>query len=205
MGFDTPRKVVFIDRRFQIEFVLKFLFLLLIGTAIFLAAAGVILSRRLEETYYSAHLAIKSTSELLLPTLAALGAAFVLVLGAAAAAVTLYVSHHISGPLFAIRRYLENVSKGDLDFEPKLRGGDQTTPLALSLAHALETLNARLVAIRTAADDARSGSEQISRHLEAAPAPSDACRRDCAALAERLEALHREIDFFHLRRGPDRG
>lgn len=199
MGQGKPRKTVFIDRRFQGEFILKFLLLLLVGTGVFVLAAYLILDKRLEETYYSAHFAIKSTGEMLLPTLLALSAVFIVVLGAAAIVITLYVSHHIAGPLFAIRRYLENISRGELDFEAKLRLKDQTTPLAESLAHALETLNARLVAVRGGADGVRESSTKLMRHLESAEGASPECRRDLAELLAREEALVRELEFFHLR------
>jgi methyl-accepting chemotaxis protein len=199
MGQDKPRRIVFIDKRFQGEFILKFVALLLVGTGVFILAAYLILNRRLEETYYSAHYAIKSTGEVLLPTLLALSGVFVVVLGAAAIMITMYVSHHIAGPLFAIRRYLESVSRGDLDFEPKLRLKDQTTPLAESLARALGTLNGRLVAIRSGADSVREASAKLSRHLATSDDASAECRRDLADLLAREEALVRELEYFRLR------
>lgn len=199
MGQGKPRKIVFIDKRFQGEFILKFLAMLLVGTGVFILAAYLILNRRLEDSFYSAHVAIKSTGEVLLPTLLALSGVFILVLGAAAIIITMYVSHHIAGPLFAIRRYLESVSRGDLDFEPKLRLKDQTTPLAESLARALETLNARLVAIRSSADAMRQASGKLTRHLATADDATTECRRDLADLLEREETLVRELDYFRLR------
>jgi methyl-accepting chemotaxis protein len=191
--------VIFIDRRFQAEFILKFVLLLLVGTGLFVLAAYLILNKRLEETYYSAHYAIKSTGEMLLPTLLSLSGVFVLVLGAATFFVTLYVSHHIAGPLFAIRRYLESVSRGELDFEPKLRLNDQTTPIAESLARALETLNARLVSIRSSADAMRAASVKLPRHLDSLDPGTAECRRDLEELLAREDALIRELDFFRLR------
>jgi methyl-accepting chemotaxis protein len=193
------RKAVFIDKRFQGEFILKFLLLLLVGTAVFVAAAYLILNRRLEETYYSAHYAIKSTGEVLLPTLLTLSGVFIVVLGAAAIIITLYVSHHIAGPLFAIRRYLETIARGDLDFEPKLRLKDQTTPLADSLTVALETLNARLVSLHHSAQAMRETSAKLSSRLEACTGQSTECRREVRELLAREEALVREMEFFRLR------
>ena len=199
MGEANPRRVVFIDRRFQGAFILRFLLLLLVGTALFVLAAYLILDKRLEETYYSAHYTIKSTGEMLLPTLLALSAAFIVVLGAAAVFITLYVSHHIAGPLFAIRRYLESVSRGELDFQPKLRLNDQTTPLGESLAHALETLNTRLVAIRNAADGVRAASAKLPHHMKNLDESTAECRRDLEDLLAREDALIRDLDFFRLR------
>ena len=199
MSEDRPRKVVFIDRRFQGAFILRFLVLLLAGTGLFVLAAYLILDKRFGETYYSAHYTIKSTGELLLPTLLALSAVFVAVLGAAVIAVTLYVSHHIAGPLYAIRRYLETISRGELDFQPRLRLDDQTTPLAESLARALETLNTRLVSIRSAADGVRAASAKLPRHLQMEDPATAECRRDLADLLAREDALIRDLDFFRLR------
>ena len=199
MKDDKPRRVLFVDRRFQADFMLKFFLLLLVGTAVFVLASYLVLNKRFEETYYSAHFAIKSTGEMLLPTLLTLSAVFVVVLGAAAAVITLYVSHHIAGPLYAIRRYLENISRGELDFQAKLRLGDQTTPLAESLAGALETLNAKLVAIRGRAAAVNEASEKLSRHVSAASGASAECRADLSELLEREAALSREMAFFHLR------
>lgn len=199
MGDGKARKIIFIDKRFQGEFILKFVLLLLAGTAVFILAAYLILNRRLEDSYYSAHFAIKSTGEVLLPTLLALSGVFVLVLGAAAFVITLYVSHHIAGPLFAIRRYLENVSRGDLDFTPKLRLKDQTTPLADSLAHAVETLNTRLIAIRVSADTVRESSAVLSRRIGICDGANVECRKDIGNLLAREEDLLREMDFFRVR------
>jgi methyl-accepting chemotaxis protein len=199
MNKDTTRRAVFIDRRFQGEFILKFVLLLLVGTSVFVLAAYLVLDRRLEETYYSAHYAVKSTGEILLPTLLTLGGIFIVVLGAAAVIITLYVSHHIAGPLFAIRRYLENIARGDLDFEPKLRLKDQTTPLAESLTVALETLNTRLVSLHHGAEAMRESSAKLSRRLEACTGASTECRKEVRELLAREEALVRHMEFFRLR------
>lgn len=199
MDSDKTRRAVFIDKRFQGQFVLRFLLLLVVGTSVFVLAAYLVLNRRLEDTYYSAHYAVKSTMEILLPTLLALGGIFVVVLGVAAIVFTLYVSHHIAGPLFAIRRYLETIARGDLDFEPKLRLSDQTTPLAASLTLALETLNTRLVSLHQRAGAMREASAQLSRRLESCPGASADCRREVRELLAREEALIQDMEFFRLR------
>jgi methyl-accepting chemotaxis protein len=119
-------------------------------------------------------------------------------------AVTLYVSHHIAGPLYAIRRYLESISRGELDFQPKLRTDDQTSALTESLAHALETLNSRLISIRGGADALREASAKLPRHLQSADATTAECRRDLEDLLAREDALIRELQFFRLRTPPQK-
>lgn len=204
MGSGNPRKVVFIDKRFQTDFILKFAMLLLVGTAIFGVSAYLILDRRLDQSYYSAHLTIKSVGEILKPTLIWLSLVFITVLSLAAVVIILYVSHHVAGPLFAIRRYLENVARGELDFEPRLRDKDQTTPLAQSLAAAVGTLNTKLVGIRSAADAVRSASQNFSVYVERHDNAADQCRKDLSVLLDQTEKLTREIEFFHLRKPPEK-
>ena len=199
MGDGKARKIKFIDKRFQGAFILKFVLLVLVGTAVFVLAAYAILNRRLDDTLYSAHYAIKSTGEVLLPTLLALGGVFIVVLGAAAITITLYVSHSIAGPLFAMNRYLEKVASGDLDFEPRLRPMDQTTPLAASLTGALSTLNARLVAMRGNATDMRESSARLSTRIATCDGASATCRQEIGELLARQEALLREMEFFQVR------
>lgn len=205
MGNEHPRKVIFIDKKFQAEFIMKFVLLMLLGSAVFGLAAHLLLDRALDKNYYSAHMTMKSVGEILKPTLVWLTVVFAAVFGAAAMVITLYVSHHIAGPLYAIRRYLENIARGELNFEPRLRDKDQTTPLAQSLTQAVETLNERLVAIRGAADAVRAASQTLSVHVEQRDSSVDQCRKDLGELIARANELTRGIEFFNLRKPANRG
>jgi methyl-accepting chemotaxis protein len=205
MGNEHPRKVIFIDKKFQAEFILKFVLLTLVGTAVFGVVAYLILDRKLDQSYYSAHMTMKSVGAILKPTLVWLSLVFAVVFGVAAMVITLYVSHHIAGPLYAIRRYLENIARGELNFEPRLRDKDQTTPLAQSLTQAMETLNQRLIAIRGSADAVRVASQNLTVHVEHRDSSVEQCRKDLGELIARANELTRDVEFFTLRKPVDRG
>lgn len=199
MSTQAPRKAIFIDRRFQTAFVLKFLGLLVVGTAAFDTAAYFILNRRLESTLYSAHLTIRSVGDVLLPALLSLSVVFVLLLGLAVLVMTLLLSHLIAGPLYALRRYLDLIGEGNLDFEARLRAGDQTAPLAESLARSLDTLNEKITAVQSLGADVRRASRNLKEGLDQVREVPDEVRAEAGRLAELGTRLDEKAAFFRTR------
>jgi methyl-accepting chemotaxis protein len=151
----ASRRHIFVDKKFQARFILNYVLLIVLGTLIFNAAAYLILDHQIGESLFSAHLAIQRTGDLLLPTLLYLSLTFVLILGLASVFITLIVSHRISGPLFAIMRYLRLMADGQFNFEAKLRTKDQTAVLADTLTETVKTLGGRVVMIKEAVDRAK--------------------------------------------------
>lgn len=205
MGKQAPRKVVFIDRKFQTSFILKFIALLIAGTAVFDVAAYFVLNRTLGDTFYSAHKAIETVGDMLLPNLIMLSVVFIVVLGLAVLAMTLIVSHLIAGPLYAIRRYIDYISEGRLDFDAKLRSKDQTTPLAVSLSRSLDTLNEHISSQQAISADILSTSEKIHRHLddEGKELNREDLSREAELLVELGRKLRDETGFFRTRSTAD--
>lgn len=199
MGNQAPRKVVFIDRKFQASFIFKFIALLTVGTALFCVAAYFILDRRLGDTFWSAHLAIQSVGEMLLPTLVWLSLTFVLLLGLAVLSMTLVVSHLIAGPLYAIRRYLEFLSEGRLDFDARLRAKDQTTPLAVSLSRSLDVLNEKIAGIQSLSHEISSSSQKILESVRQSQDADEGLSSEAASLAELGARLSEEASYFKTR------
>lgn len=199
MGNQAPRKVIFIDRKFQTAFILKFLALLLFGTVLFDIAAYFILDRRLGDTFYSAHLTIQSVGEMLLPTLVWLSVTFVLILGLAVLFMTLVVSHLIAGPLYAIRRYLDYLSEGRLDFDARLRVKDQTTPLADSLAKSLDVLNEKILSVQNLSDEISSSSARLLEGIKRGEADPGTLEVEAAGLVELGAKLARDAFYFKTR------
>ena len=199
MGKKPARRVVFIDKKFQAAFALKFIALLLLGTAIFDVAAYFILNKRLEDTLYSAHLAIKSVGEILLPTLLALSLIFIVILGLAVLIMSLFVSHLIAGPLFAIRRYIEFIGEGRLDFDARLRSKDQTTPLIDALAKSLDVLNDRVVSVQSLTEDLTGAAQRLQEGLDQAGEIPEGVRSEASRVTDLGSKLKTEAGFFRTR------
>jgi methyl-accepting chemotaxis protein len=188
----SPRRVIFIDRRFQLRFMLIFLLLVVVGTACFATATYMILSRDVGDSLYRAHQQIRTTGELILPTILMLSGAFVLILSVATALITLYVTHRISGPLYAMNRYLHLMGEGRLNFDARLRTDDQLGSLAHTLTETVEQLAERIRAVkRTAAD-----SSCMVQHLSHVQQDGADAKRLVAELEIKIRDLEALLAFF---------
>ncbi len=172
----ASRKRVFVDKKFQTKFILKYSLLLIIGTMLFSISAYFILNQQIGESLFSAHLAIHRTGELLLPTLLLLSLTFVVILGVAAVFITLMVSHKICGPLFAIERYLKLISEGNLNFEAKLRTNDQTEALADTLTETVKSLRGRIVMAKESVTSLKKDLDRINVATEKGTAQGELAR-----------------------------
>jgi len=134
------RRVYFISRAFQSEFILKFCGLVIIGSTVF----GIILymfSRNvLTTSFENSRLVIKSTADYLVPGLL-LGGAIVAVLTAlAAGAVVMFMTHRIAGPIYRFEKYIKEVGSGRLCSDLKIRKKDQFQNMAEALNKMTEDL-----------------------------------------------------------------
>lgn len=126
----TKRKNIFIKKKFQTDFSIKFLILIVIES---LMAIGlfIYLSRGTIITGYSgSEVIIANTSEYFLPTLLLTNLVVIGVTAAAGFIVLLLVSHKIAGPLYRFERSLEEIGNGDLTYRFTLRSNDQMGVLA---------------------------------------------------------------------------
>ena len=98
-----------------------FIILLLISGVIFAIAAN----RDLTESYLKAHLTIHNTLEILVPSLALVNIAGLIV----SVVLAVLFTHRIAGPVYRLCRILERVGQGDLTQAVKFRKNDELTEL----------------------------------------------------------------------------
>ena len=134
------RKIVLIKKEFQYRLILKFIVLVLAGAVISGTMLYFMASRDLVSSYLSAHQAIRSTRDILLPSILVSGAVSVVLIAAATAYVTLYVSHKIAGPLYKVEQILRRIGEGDLTVECHFRRHDELA----SLGEAVNDMTASL-------------------------------------------------------------
>ncbi len=191
-----PRKKIFVDKRFQARFIFNYIALIIVGTILFGLASYFILDRAMGESLFSAHLAITRTGDLLRPTLIYLSTAFIIILGVATWIMTLLISHRISGPLFAISRYLKMMSSGQLDFEAKLRTKDQTAVLADNLTETVGIMADRVNMVRESLDSLKEDLNKFSGDIQGGKLDQGELSTCIHDLNEHLRVLEDRIAFF---------
>lgn len=141
-GLREKRKQYYIRKEYQRNFILAFFLLVALGSAISGAIIYVMSASTVTTTFENLRLTIKSTADYILPAVLLSGAITVVVVGIAAAFITLRSSHKIAGALYAIEKNIEKIAAGNLQTRFRLRSDDQIKPLAVSLdvmAHNLHT------------------------------------------------------------------
>ena len=98
-----------------------FIILLVISSLIFFLIAN----RDLTESYLKAHIAIRSTLEILVPSLVIINIAGLII----SIILVVLFTHRIAGPVFRLCRVLEQVGQGDLTQAVKFRKNDELTEL----------------------------------------------------------------------------
>jgi HAMP domain-containing protein len=100
----------------------------------------IVTNRDLTASYMSAHLAIKNVQEIILPTLVLVDL-LGLILGAA---VLLFYTHRIAGPVYRLCQILQHVSRGDLSQDVSFRQADYLQELAAAASRMMAQMRIRV-------------------------------------------------------------
>jgi len=128
----TPfwRRNIFIKRRFQADFSIKFLILILIESVLAIGLFLYLSKDTITTGYSGSELVISRTRDFFLPTLLLSNLIVVGITAVIGVIVFLIASHKLAGPLYRFERTLENMSSGDLTHRFSLRQKDQMKSLA---------------------------------------------------------------------------
>jgi methyl-accepting chemotaxis protein len=144
IGSAERRRNYFIEKSFQARFVFKFCTLVVLGGLLSMAALYMIGTGSTTVSIVNSRVVVKSTADFLLPVLIQTFLVVMVLVGVAAIAVTLFVSHQIAGPLYRFKKAMEQLSGGDFKAEVKLRSTDQLKDLADTFNTMARKLKAKL-------------------------------------------------------------
>jgi nitrogen fixation/metabolism regulation signal transduction histidine kinase len=139
------RRNYYIDRQFQLGFIIKFCALVVIGSVISGAIVYLMSKSTVCTIFENSRLTIKSTADFILPAVLLSGLVSLVLVGLATIIVTLFTSHKIAGPLYRLDKDVQQITSGNLKVTFKLRQGDEIRPLALSLNNMAIALRSNIV------------------------------------------------------------
>lgn len=142
------RKNYMIKKKFQINFLSKFLILLLLESILIVGLFMFISNDTLTTGYMDSVLRVERTQEFFLARYTLL--ALIVVVGIAIAGLIVFtlLSHRIAGPLYRFEKVLEQVEAGDLRTRVKLRGTDQIVDVERALNVLISSMDKRMGAIK---------------------------------------------------------
>ena len=119
------RRNYFINRAFQSEFIIKFCILVIVGSAVFGALLYFFSKNALTTSFENSRLVIKSTADYIFPGLLFGGILVAVITAIAAAAVVMFMTHRIAGPMYRFEKYIKEIGSGRLYSDLKIRKKDQ--------------------------------------------------------------------------------
>ncbi|MBI3582870.1 MAG: methyl-accepting chemotaxis protein [Nitrospinae bacterium] len=127
------RRNYFIKKKFQIDFSIKFLILIVLEAVLAIGLFIYLSKGTLTTSYLGSDLKIAKTSEFFLPTLLLSNLVILGVTGIVGIVVMIFISHKIAGPLYRFEQTLADISNGNLTHRFNLRQDDQLIQLAESI------------------------------------------------------------------------
>ena len=169
---ENKRKSYFIKKEFQRRFIVKFCILVILGAVLSGAIIYTMSRSTVTTTFENSRLIIKSTAEFILPAVLLSGAVVVLLVGLATVAITLIASHRIAGPIYRIKKDIQEVASGNLKKKFSLRPRDEVKDLAESLNEMTKTLKTDMEKVKRAVSELEStaGTEKFKEKIEEAKA-----------------------------------
>lgn len=158
-NFHNRRRNYYIKKEFQRNFILKFCALVVMGSCVSGAILYVMSRSTVTTTFENSRLTIKSTADYILPMVLSSSIIVLILVGIATIIITLLTSHKIAGALFAIEKHVDEVAKGDLTAEFRLRAGDQIRPLAVGLNVMVAQLRAGVKEIKKCVSELEASCE----------------------------------------------
>ena len=185
------RSNYYISSEFQARFIVRFCFLVALGAFATMALLYSFAANSTTVSIVDARVRVMTTADFLFPFLAQTVSIVTVLVGAATAAVTLFMSHRIAGPLFRFKETLKELVAGNFTNQVKLRKGDEL--LAFS-----DEFNEMITVIR---DKVRLAEQRLSAvqkdiHSIGESNVEECKRRQFADMKQKIVELERTFRFF---------
>lgn len=156
-----------LQRAFNLRFGLKLCLLTLLGGAGLLALLYLKLASDVGGSYTQAIYTIYDLKLRILPLIFASSYSMLVlaVVTIAVAAISVFYSHKIAGPIFRLERSMEQIGSGDLTIDTRFRGSDQLSLLADDLNAMARSLNHTARSVTEALEEVERSEEALKELL----------------------------------------
>ena len=190
------RKNYFIKKKFQVNFTVKFLIIILIEAFL---AAGLFLymsKGTLTTGYLGSELRIARTYDFFLPMLLLSNLIIVGISAVIGIAVLIFLSHRIAGPLYRFENILNSIKKGDLTQRFKLRENDQFAELANSINEHTDTLDKNMGHLKAGVMEFSQLASKMQTAMASDPSANKELERLLQEMSKKLQELEGAANYF---------
>lgn len=134
------RRARIVKMGFQRGFILKFCAVIICSSLALAAIVYALSASSTTTAFENSRLQLKSTADFILPFLALSSLIVIIAAGAVTAAITLFVSHRIAGPLYRLEKDIAEVVRGNMNMNFRVREKDELRDLANALNQMMKVL-----------------------------------------------------------------
>lgn len=163
-GTYTRRRIYFIEKAFQAKFILKFCALVVFGGLLTIGLLYFLAMKSATVSFVNSRVVVRSTADFILPILIQTVAIVVVIVGFATVIVTLFVSHKIAGPLYRLKKVMQELEGGDFSQDFHIRHLDQLQDLAKTFNSAIKKIRERMQILKEGLDILEKGLNNISEN-----------------------------------------
>lgn len=194
---DARRRRYWIDIRTQGPFLLKVGSVWTGGVLLLCLLLYFLADEELGRSFYSVHLRIRNTWQILLPAVVTSGGvSFLLTIGATVW-LAMRESHRLGGPVFKFKRLFRQLEEGSFDPDFHLREGDMLIEMGESYRSALTANRDRIASVQELSRKAEAALGNVQARLGSRGLPPE----ETALLAESLElvtGVRKALKTFHV-------
>ena len=185
------RRRKYIKPLFQRQFIVQFASLMGLGGLAFGFCLYFYSHQTLTTAFINSKFRVMNTADFLMPALILITLTVTAIVSFITGFRLLLFSHRIAGPLYRLEKTAEAIGKGDLNFQVRLRAGDELQDFAQSMDGMVRDLRSRALQIKKQSDRLR---EIILEVEKISGVPKDLLQ----ALQETQEQLSQTVSHFRV-------
>jgi nitrogen fixation/metabolism regulation signal transduction histidine kinase len=168
---NQKRKIVLINKRFQLALIIKFLLVNILVMGLFGVFLFLFMNSEIEANLYSAHVTYQNMSDMLLPIIITLSVLNILISSGIITVFVLYASFRIAGPLYRFNAAIDEINQGNLKPMLSLREKDELYAFSETLKELTSTMvnhtdNCKNVLSELKASAEKMGEQDILKKIE---------------------------------------
>lgn len=191
----TIRRRYFINKAFQINIILHFVFLVIMGCSL----SGLLIYYFMRHGLETESVAvIKNIMSILIPTIIIAQISVCIVSLIATVYVVMYLSNRIAGPLYRLERIAGYVGEGNLEIRVGFREKDALMPLKSAFQGMIDNLQRKMINIKNNCKDIRNLEDDLQNAIQTSTLSEDEKTKINKALNDVLARFEENIQGFTL-------
>jgi|GEM_PF-1859385 methyl-accepting chemotaxis protein len=172
---------------FQIKFILKFSIIMFIAFLVASLLLYLLINEKIDVSYFYSLYFLQQLNRNLAKYLLYSFFFQLILITITTIIITLFSSHKIAGPLFRLERIIEQITRGEIPKEVRIRAKDQIKSFANSMDNLVKEIRRKVITVKSSLENIEKRKKKIDLLIK---------EKKIDALKEELNIVNEEIDII---------